>query len=204
MTLGPGPETAETPDPGSGSLRALTSEDVAATATTSSDVRVNGGVFEPATIRTARLVLEPAGLDVARAVRAGEGPPAARGWPGAEALSAFRFAVDFGGDPGWLILRDDLVVGECGTHGPPDPDGVVEIRYGIAVSERGRGLGTEACAALTAWLLDRPGVARVAASTDAAANLASRRVLERSGFVLDRLDGATAWYVRSEQTYVPD
>ncbi|WP_169577179.1 GNAT family N-acetyltransferase [Sporichthya polymorpha] len=177
---------------------------MAAIATTSSDVRINGDVFEPATIRTARLVLEPAGLDVARSVLAGDGPAAARGWPGPEALQAFRFAVDFGGDPGWLILLDGQVVGECGTHGPPDLEGVVEIRYGIAVSARGQGLGSEACAALTEWLLGRPGVARVAASTDTAANPASRRVLERSGFLLDHLDGATAWYVRYEQTDVPD
>ncbi|WP_344608996.1 GNAT family N-acetyltransferase [Sporichthya brevicatena] len=156
-------------------------------------------MFEPATIRTARLVLEPAGADVARAVLAGAGPPAARGWPGPDALQAFRFAVDFGGDPGWLVVRDGLVVGECGTHGPPDPDGVVEIRYGIAVAERGQGLGTEACAALTGWLLGRPGVSCVAASTDAAANSASRRVLERSGFVLDRLDGPLVWYRKERQ-----
>lgn len=145
-------------------------------------------------IRTARLVLQPVGPDVARAVLAGAGPAAARGWPGEDALQAFRFAVDHGGDPGWLILRDELVVGECGTHGPPDPDGAVEIRYGIAPSQRGQGLATEACGALTGWLLGRPGVLRVEAATHAAGNPASRRVLERCGFSLERVEGPTAWY----------
>jgi RimJ/RimL family protein N-acetyltransferase len=146
-------------------------------------------------VRSARLVLQPVGCDVARAVLSGAGPDAARGWPGEDALQAFRFAVDHGADPGWLILRDGLVVGECGTHGPPDPEGAVEIRYGIAPSERGQGLATEACAALSGWLLIRPGVSRVEASTHAAGNPASRRVLERCGFSLDRVEGPMARYV---------
>ncbi len=145
-------------------------------------------------LSTPRLRLEPIGVDVARAVLAGSGPAAARGWPGPDALQVFRFAVDHGGDPGWLILRDGLVVGECGTHGPPDPDGTVEIRYGIAPSEQGHGFATEACAALTAWLLTQSGVGRVAASVHAAGNPASRRVLERCGFTLERTQGPTAWY----------
>lgn len=147
-------------------------------------------------IVTPRLVLVPVTAELAAAVLAGSGPAAARGWPGADALQAFRFAVELGGDPGWIILRDGLVVGECGTHGPPDVDGTVEIRYGIAPSQQGEGFGTEACAALTARLLARPGVVRVAASTHAAGNPASRRVLEKAGFVLDRVEDPLAWYVR--------
>ena len=140
-------------------------------------------------------MLEPASLDLARAVLSGGGPPAARGWPGPDALQAFRFAVELGGDPGWVLLRDGVVVGECGTHGPPDSDGIVEIRYGVAASEQGQGLATEACVAFTSWLRTQPGVRGVAASTHAAGNPASRRVLEKAEFVLDRVDGPTAWYV---------
>lgn len=151
-----------------------------------------------ATIRTARLVLEPASAEVARAVLDGVGPAAARGWPGPEALQILQFAAEHGADPGWLILRDTpdgvVVVGECGTNGPLDADGTVEIRYGIAPGERGQGLASEACAELTAWLLNQPGVRKVAASIHAAGNPASRRVLERCGFSLDRVEGPTAWY----------
>jgi RimJ/RimL family protein N-acetyltransferase len=146
-------------------------------------------------IRTARLVLEPVSPTTARAVLDGAGPAAAGGWPGPDALQALRLAVEFGGDPGWLLVRAGVVVGECGTHGPPDSDGVVEIRYGVAPAARGQGLATEACAALTAWLRAQPGVRRVAASTHAAGNPASRRVLEKCGFHLDRVEGPTAWYV---------
>jgi RimJ/RimL family protein N-acetyltransferase len=112
---------------------------------------------------TPRLVLEPVSVEVARRVLAGTGPEAVRGWPGPDALQAFRFAVEHGGDPGWMLVRDGVVVGECGTHGPPNPDGVVEIRYGIAASERGQGLATESCPALPSGLLTQPGVRSVPA-----------------------------------------
>lgn len=148
-------------------------------------------------------MLAPLDAEAARAVLAGEGPAAARGWPGPEALQVLTWAVEHGGDPGWLILRDGVVVGECGTHGPADGAGTVEIRYGIAPPERGQGLATEACAALTGWLLQQPGVLRVAASTHAAGNPGSRRVLERSGFTLDRVEGATAWYLRTRDGGTP-
>lgn len=150
-------------------------------------------------IRTPRLVLSPLSLAAASAILAGDGVPAARGWPGPDALQVLSMAVEHGGDPGWLILRDGLVVGECGTHGPPDAEGTVEIRYGIAPPERGQGLATEACAALTAWLFEQPGVLRVEGSTHAAGNVASRRVLERCGFELVRIEGPTAWYARSHK-----
>lgn len=144
-------------------------------------------------------MLSPLSLGGARAVLTGQGVPAARGWPGPDALQVLTWAVEHGGDPGWLILRDGLVVGECGTHGPPDEAGTVEIRYGVVPGERGQGLATEACAALVAWLLAQPGVLRVAASTHAADNLASRRVLERCGFALERVEGPTAWYARTHK-----
>lgn len=148
-----------------------------------------------ATIRTARLVLEPASVAVAQAVLDGAGPDAAPGWPGPDVLQVFRLAAEYGGDPGWLVLRDGLVVGECGTHGGPDADGAVEIRYGIAPAERGQGMATETCAALSAWLLAQPGVDRVTARTHAAGNPASRRVLERCGFALDGVEEANVRYV---------
>jgi RimJ/RimL family protein N-acetyltransferase len=153
----------------------------------------------PVRLETARLVLEPASPALARAVLTGDGPPASTGWPGADALQAFRFAVEFGGDPGWVLLRDGVIVGECGTHGPPDVEGTVEIRYGVAPSVQRQGLGTEACSALAAWLLSRPGVRRVAASTSAAGNPASRRVLEKSGFRVDRIEGQMVWYLTERQ-----
>jgi RimJ/RimL family protein N-acetyltransferase len=149
-------------------------------------------------IQTDRLVLVPVSREVAAAIVAGDlsGVAPGAGWPHADTLDGLRLAVDHGTDLGWFVTLDGLVMGDCGTHGAPDAAGTVEIGYGLAGPYRGRGLATEMCRALTGWLLSQPDVRRVVASTHAAANPASRRVLEKSGFTFDRDDGALAWYVR--------
>jgi RimJ/RimL family protein N-acetyltransferase len=87
------------------------------------------------------------------------------------------------------------VVGDCGWYGPPGPDGDVEIGYGLAAPYRGRGIGSAAVTALLDWLATQPGVARVVAETDAT-NTASRRLLERLGFVLAETGETTVRYAR--------
>jgi len=83
----------------------------------------------------------------------------------------------------WLIVRraDGRILGDMGTHGPPDPAGCVEIGYTLAPSARGQGIGTAAVAALVGRLAEVPGVRRITAVTGAQ-NEASRRLLERQGF----------------------
>ena len=149
-------------------------------------------------ISAGRLDLRPVRREVAAALVAGEdcGLAAAAGWPHSDTLDGMRLTLEHGGTFGWLALLDGLVVGDCGTHGGVDAAGTVEIGYGLAGPYRGRGLGTELCRGLTGWLLADGAVRRVEASTHAAANPASRRVLEKSGFVLDRVAGELAWYVR--------
>jgi RimJ/RimL family protein N-acetyltransferase len=152
-------------------------------------------------IVTARLVLEPVRHAWAAAVVAGrldalDGLAPGAGWPNADTVDGLRLALDHGGTLGWFVVLDGVVVGDCGTHGPIDPDGVVEIGYGLAGPFRGRGLAGEAVAAMTEFLLGAAGAGRVVASTHAAANPASRRVLTKCGFTLDRLDGEIAWYSR--------
>ena len=83
---------------------------------------------------------------------------------------------------GWLVVVDGRVVGDCGMHGPGDDPGVVEIGYGLAAPERGRGYGSEAVRLLSDWLLDQPGVRAVVAEVDPD-NVPSRRVLEKNGFL---------------------
>lgn len=83
----------------------------------------------------------------------------------------------------------DIVIGDCGTHGPADNEGAIEIGYGLAARYRGQGFGTELVAALTRWLLAQPGIRRVRARTHVG-NLASRRVLEKAGFRQVSLTGA--------------
>jgi hypothetical protein len=50
----------------------------------------------------------------------------------------------------WLVVRraDEQILGDLGTHGPPDNAGCVEIGYALARSARGKGIGTAAVEAL--------------------------------------------------------
>jgi len=83
----------------------------------------------------------------------------------------------------WLIVgrADGRILGDLGTHGPPDGEGCVEIGYSLAPSARGKGIGTAAVAALVRRLAGVPGLRRVTAVTGAE-NTPSRRLLERQGF----------------------
>ena len=91
----------------------------------------------------------------------------------------------------WLVVRraDGRILGDLGTHGPPDSEGCVEIGYSLAPSARGQGIGTAAVAALVTLLAAVPGIRRVTAVTGVQ-NTASRRLLERQGFrIVGRLAG---------------
>jgi GNAT superfamily N-acetyltransferase len=83
----------------------------------------------------------------------------------------------------WLIVchADERILGDLGTHGPPDSDGCVEIGYSLAPSARGKGIGTAAVAAFVGRLAAVPGIRRLTAVTGVQ-NIASRRLLERRGF----------------------
>jgi len=83
----------------------------------------------------------------------------------------------------WLVVRraDGQILGDLGTHGPPDGEGCVEIGYSLAPSARGQGIGTAAVGALVSRLTAVPGIRRITAVTGAQ-NTASRRLLERQGF----------------------
>jgi ribosomal-protein-alanine N-acetyltransferase len=85
----------------------------------------------------------------------------------------------------WLIVRDTdgQILGDLGTHGPPDSAGSVEIGYALAPSARGKGIGSAAVAALVGRLAGVPGIREVTAITGAQ-NTPSRRLLERQGFRL--------------------
>ena len=82
----------------------------------------------------------------------------------------------------WMIeLRDGTHVGELCFKGI-SPDGAVEIGYGIDGDFEGCGYATEAVSAVTAWAFQQDGITRVEAEAEED-NLASLRVLEKSGFV---------------------
>ncbi len=87
----------------------------------------------------------------------------------------------------WLIvLRDEKVaLGLVGFKGFPDDQGEVEIGYGISPLYQGRGYMTEAVQRLVAWAFLQPGCGSVCAET-LRTNLASHRVLQKSGFQVFR------------------
>lgn len=93
-----------------------------------------------------------------------------------------------------LVLRgSDVAVGTAGFKGPPTPEGIVEIAYGVEPDHQGHGFATEAAKALTDWAFASGRVRVVRAHTLPAAN-ASTRVLSKSGFrhlgeVIDPEDG---------------
>lgn len=142
-------------------------------------------------LETARLRLEPISADTARAIASGDLPgspsasppglPAGEGWPHEGTLRGLAMAIKLGHPPGWLVVADGVVIGDCGVHGEADEAGRVEIGYGLAAPYRGRGYGTEMVRAITRWLLGLPEVREIRAET-LAGNAASRRVLEKAGF----------------------
>ena len=84
------------------------------------------------------------------------------------------------------------IVGFCSFKGPP-ADGVVEIAYGIAPDEQGKGYATEAARALVEFARAFREVRVIRAHT-LADGAASKRVLEKCGFqcvgeVVDPEDG---------------
>jgi RimJ/RimL family protein N-acetyltransferase len=96
---------------------------------------------------------------------------------------------------GFALVRrtDNAVIGNCGFKGPPSPDGVVEIAYGVAPDYQGKGYATEAAQALVTYALNISTVSVVRAHTLPEPN-ASTRVLTKCGFrrvgeVMDPDDG---------------
>jgi RimJ/RimL family protein N-acetyltransferase len=154
---------------------------------------------------TSRLVLEPLSKETARAVVEGrpDGLKRGEGWPHDDTLDALRMVAEHGSDA-WLILEDGVVVGDAGTHGPPDERGDVEIGYGLAPPVRGRGLSSEFVPALAQHLLARPEVNRVVAREVLADNVPSRRALERAGFELEREADGLTWYALEAVGEEPD
>jgi RimJ/RimL family protein N-acetyltransferase len=145
------------------------------------------------TILAGRLALRPLTPAHAQAVLDGDlsGLAPGEGWPHADTLDGLRGVT--GGSFGWLVLLSGVVIGDCGTLGGIDASGDVEIGYGLAAPYRGHGHGTEMVRGLVDFFRARPGVRRVVAGT-LLDNLPSRRVLERAGFTLERVDRDEARY----------
>ncbi len=134
----------------------------------------------PARIPAGRLVLEPIGVQRARDILAGDlsGLAVGERWPHPGTLDGLRMVAECQAGlvpesqpQAWLVLLGGVVIGECGTSGPADEAGDIEVDYGLAEPYRGRGFGTELLAALSRWLLAQDGVHRVTAGGGRAADV---------------------------------
>lgn len=88
----------------------------------------------------------------------------------------------------WMIeLKDGTHIGELCFKGL-DSNGVVEIGYGIMEQYQEHGYATEAVKAISAWAFQEPNVTAIEAEIDDK-NIASKKVLEKCGFVFTGQNG---------------
>ena len=81
----------------------------------------------------------------------------------------------------WIIeLKNGTRIGDLCFKGLIN--GIAEIGYGITEEYQNRGFATEAVDATVKWALKQSGVTRIEAETEPD-NKASRRVLEKCGFI---------------------
>jgi len=90
--------------------------------------------------------------------------------------SAIRFAI--------VPRRGGPLIGTIGFHTISVSHRSAEIAYDIAPSHWGRGVATACCRALVRWGFDARGYMRIQA-TALESNMASVRVLQKSGFQLE-------------------
>lgn len=145
---------------------------------------------------TPRLVLHPFTAEEALRVIAGTPEPGelwAPDYPFAaelDPLRAYAERLGSGEDQHPFTLyairerSDGAAIGGIGFFGEPDEEGAVELGYGLVPSARGRGFATEALRGAVV-IARAAGAARIRADTDLD-NGASRRVLEKAGFVETR------------------
>jgi len=145
-------------------------------------------------IETTNLLLRALTPDLVEAIVAGErdGQSWAQDFPtpgdvrvaGAALVGRATFATD--AVPWGLFTvvekSSEMSNGGIGFKSSPNERGEVEIGYGISGSFQGRGVATEAVLALCE--LARRGARAVIAETDIE-NVASQRVLEKSGFRIE-------------------
>jgi ribosomal-protein-alanine N-acetyltransferase len=122
--------------------------------------------------------LTQAALDGQRALAITLGASVPASWPpeflDAPALEFTLKRLKEGAEQaGWwlyfvVLPRGDtgrLLIGSAGYKGPPSPDGMVEIGYGIVGDQQRRGYASEAARALLAHAFTYPAVHKVIAET---------------------------------------
>jgi RimJ/RimL family protein N-acetyltransferase len=83
----------------------------------------------------------------------------------------------------WLIInkQNRSIIGDIGFKGEPNPEGVIDIGYGIIEQERQKGYASEAAKGLINWAFTQPYVKSISAQS-LSSNIGSAKTLERLSF----------------------
>jgi RimJ/RimL family protein N-acetyltransferase len=96
-------------------------------------------------------------------------------------LEACRIGWRDGANANFAIVVAGMAVGSIGVRWIEPNQGVAEVGYWVARDARGKGVCTRALRLVSAWVLARPGMARLQLRADEK-NVASKRVAENAGF----------------------
>lgn len=104
----------------------------------------------------------------------------------AEAFVALNMSEPWDTMPTFAVVMEGRVIGTVNFEIDRERRSAM-VGYAISRAHWGRGLAVEAVTRALAWLLDGNDLVEIWASTDAR-NSRSRRVLEKLGMMLDRVD----------------
>jgi RimJ/RimL family protein N-acetyltransferase len=99
----------------------------------------------------------------------------------------------------WTIIdkKTNTMVADICFKGEPNEQGEIEIGYGTHAEFQGNGIMTEAVGGILEWAFAQPKVAAVLAETDIE-NVASERILEKNGFVLNRETAESRFWIKQK------
>jgi ribosomal-protein-alanine N-acetyltransferase len=116
----------------------------------------------------------------------------------AEAFVALAMDEPWDTFPTFAVVLDERLIGTVSFHVEPAKRDAM-VGYAIARAQWGRGIAVEAASAAIDWAFAEHDLAEVWASTDVA-HARSRRVMEKLGMTLDRVDAREVVYrLRREQ-----
>src|ERR1700690_1561465 len=148
-------------------------------------------------LRTDRLLLQPAKTtDAPRLIAINEPTTPERITQFVESQLSWWLKYSYGL---WLIVlpTTETLAGWCGLR-PGDSPNEPELLFGLAATERKRGIATEAARAVLAYAFSLPTIQSLWAATSAN-NTASSAVMERAGMSLEmqkELDGVLSMLYR--------
>lgn len=100
----------------------------------------------------------------------------------------------------WTAIDKErrVMVADACFKGKPNANGEVEIGYAAYPEFQGKGFMTETVADLVKWVFQQENITAVLADTDPG-NIASHRVLEKNGFMVERRTEADIYWRLEKQ-----